>query len=207
MADPGGGALESLIRDLSQEIAALRKLVESQQQRTVFENRLRDNYLASVTQASQLLLQGHYQRLYAEGKPLPSLADVEFRCHSQNGEDGIIHYVFSLVGAGPKKAVEICAGDGLECNSANLIQGAVLLLCVAGSLLQAGGRERVSPHRAAAARLQRVLPPQGSGSGHLPRREPNELLQNESALAELGSPLDSQRRRPPGLRECDRSLR
>jgi hypothetical protein len=143
VAEPGGGALESLIRDLSQEIAALRKLVESQQQRTLFENRLRDNYLASVTQASQLLLQGHYQRLYAEGKPLPALADVEFRCHSQNGEDGIIHYVFSLVGAGPKKAVEISAGDGLECNSANLIinHGWDALLFDADEGSIAGGKE------------------------------------------------------------------
>jgi hypothetical protein len=112
--------MESLIADLRQEIAALRKLIESQQP-TYLENQLRNNQLASITRTTQLLLQGHYQRLQAEGKPMPSLADVPFRCQSQNGEDGIIHYVFSVVGGGPRNAVEICAGLGIECNSANLV--------------------------------------------------------------------------------------
>jgi hypothetical protein len=47
--------------------------------------------------------------------------DVEFRNHSQNGEDGLLWYVFSLIGTVGKRCVEICAGDGRECNSANLI--------------------------------------------------------------------------------------
>jgi hypothetical protein len=49
------------------------------------------------------------------------LADVEFRCQSQNGEDGILHYIFSLLGTTDRRVVEICAGDGIECNAANLI--------------------------------------------------------------------------------------
>jgi len=52
---------------------------------------------------------------------LPTFADVEFRCYSQNGEDGILLYLFSLIGTTTRTALEICAGDGLECNSANLI--------------------------------------------------------------------------------------
>jgi hypothetical protein len=55
------------------------------------------------------------------GYPALRLADVEFRSFSQNGEDGILHYLFALLGTTNKRAVEICAGDGLECNSANLI--------------------------------------------------------------------------------------
>jgi hypothetical protein len=53
----------------------------------------------------------------------PDLAfrDVEFRNNSQNGEDGILLYLFSLAGHGSRRAVEMCAGDGIENNSANLV--------------------------------------------------------------------------------------
>ena len=53
----------------------------------------------------------------------PNLAfrDVEFRNNSQNGEDGILLYLFSLAGHGSRRAVEMCAGDGIESNSANLV--------------------------------------------------------------------------------------
>jgi len=47
--------------------------------------------------------------------------DVEFRNYSQNGEDGILLYLFSLAGHGARRAVELCAGDGVECNTANLV--------------------------------------------------------------------------------------
>jgi hypothetical protein len=48
------------------------------------------------------------------------LEDVEFSAFSQNGEDGILLYTFSLIGTTNRRAVEICAGDGIECNTANL---------------------------------------------------------------------------------------
>lgn len=44
-----------------------------------------------------------------------------FRCFSQNDEDGALLHIFSLVGTTNKKVVEICAGDCVECNAANLI--------------------------------------------------------------------------------------
>lgn len=110
----------TILNEIFSELNKLRKLVESQQPNWM-EKLQRDNCLSSITKTSQLLLQNQYKLLHIEGKSMPSLADVEFRCNSQNGEDGIIHYVFSVVGAGPKKAVEICAGHGIECNSANLI--------------------------------------------------------------------------------------
>lgn len=111
---------ESLMVDLRQEIVALRSLVASQHSVRP-EDLLRNNYLASLAQTNQLLLRGHYQGLRAEGKAMPSLSEVEFRCYSQNGEDGIIHYVFAMLGTVPRKAVEVCAGNGIECNSANLV--------------------------------------------------------------------------------------
>jgi len=71
--------------------------------------------------ASQLQLAFTYRVLAASGAPLPSLADVGFKVHSQSDEDGILLYIFSLIGSTNKKCVEICAGDGIECNTANLI--------------------------------------------------------------------------------------
>ncbi len=137
--DVSKDAIESLLGDLRREIAGLRSLVESLQ----FQHQLGRNYLASIAQTNQLLLRGYYQRLRAEGKPLPPLADVEFRCYSQNGEDGIIQYILALLGTGPKKAVEICAGAGIECNSANLIinHGWDALLFDSDAANIAGGKE------------------------------------------------------------------
>ena len=69
----------------------------------------------------QVVLRQHYRDLADRGGPYPDFADVEFRCNSQNGEDGILLYIFSLIGTTNRKALEICAGDGIECNTANLI--------------------------------------------------------------------------------------
>ena len=44
----------------------------------------------------------------------------EMRFHSQNGEDGIVFYLFQKIGVTNRKFVEIGIGDGMECNTANL---------------------------------------------------------------------------------------
>jgi len=62
-----------------------------------------------------------YQDRAERGGPLPALDEVEFKVYSQNGEDGILLYLFSLLGSSTKQVVEICAGAGRECNAANLI--------------------------------------------------------------------------------------
>ena len=81
---------------------------------------LRDNPSPSDA-ASQLALMMSYRNTMAAGHPLPSLQDVGFKAFSQTDEDGILLYLFSLIGAKHKTCVEICAGDGIECNAANLI--------------------------------------------------------------------------------------
>ncbi len=48
-------------------------------------------------------------------------ANEGFKAYSQNDEDGILLYIFSIIGEGGRRTAEICAGDGIECNSANLI--------------------------------------------------------------------------------------
>ena len=74
-----------------------------------------------ATQVAQIALRLTYRDLLHRGGPFPELADVEFKCHSQGGEDGILLYLFSLIGTESRRVVEICAGDGSECNAANLI--------------------------------------------------------------------------------------
>jgi hypothetical protein len=76
---------------------------------------------SSAARVSQLILLNQYREMVNRGMPLPSFDDVEFRAFSQNGEDGILLFVFGLIGMGNRRSVEICAGDGIQCNTANLI--------------------------------------------------------------------------------------
>lgn len=71
-----------------------------------------------ATQKALLLL---HRQLHGSGLPPPAMRDVGFRAHSQHEEDGILLYIFSLIGGTKRACVEICAGDGIECNTANLI--------------------------------------------------------------------------------------
>ena len=71
---------------------------------------------------AQKVLMQQYRLLAASGKEhLPSLEDVGFRNHSQFEEDGILLYLFSLIRPLNRICVEICAGDGRESMTTNLI--------------------------------------------------------------------------------------
>jgi len=69
---------------------------------------------------TQLVLYHYYKDLASRGQ-VPRFCDVGFRCHSQFEEDGKLLFIFALLGSTNKTTVEICAGDGTECMSANLI--------------------------------------------------------------------------------------
>jgi hypothetical protein len=74
-----------------------------------------------VDHGTQLTLVLAYQEQARARRVLPEFADVEFRNNSQNGEDGILLFIFALAGMGDRRAVEMCASDGIECNTANLV--------------------------------------------------------------------------------------
>lgn len=74
----------------------------------------------NVDKGTQMLLSLKYKELAKQGTLL-SFPEVQFRNFSQSGEDGILHYIFSLLGTTGRRSVEICAGTGSQCNSANLI--------------------------------------------------------------------------------------
>lgn len=74
-----------------------------------------------IAKAQQILLMSRYRELAARGLPLPSFQDVEFSAFSENGEDGILLFIFAMIGMTNRRAVELCCGSGIDCNSANLI--------------------------------------------------------------------------------------
>lgn len=49
------------------------------------------------------------------------LFEYGFSTFSQHEEDGMILYIFSLIGTTNKKCIEMCIGTGIESNTANLI--------------------------------------------------------------------------------------
>ena len=77
--------------------------------------------VAAANKVSQLILLNQYRDMVNRELPLPAFEDVEFRAFSQNAEDGILLFVFALIGMGQRRCVEICAGNGIQCNTANLI--------------------------------------------------------------------------------------
>ncbi len=111
---------------------------------------------ARVDIGAQLVLAAGYRDLVHRGGPFPSFRDVAFRSYSQNQEDGILLYLFALIGTTSRVAVEICAGDGIECNTANLIinHGWSALLVDGDANRVAKGREYYARRRET-----RVWPP------------------------------------------------
>jgi hypothetical protein len=100
---------KEILSEQTQEIKKLRQDIDKLKQ-GVFNN-----------QVSQKMLSQHYQYLLHSGGKLPKFEDTGFRVFSQNDEDGYLLYIFSLIGTTNRQAVEICAGDGIQCNTANLI--------------------------------------------------------------------------------------
>jgi hypothetical protein len=76
--------------------------------------------LRRSNKATQVLLSMQYKEMLSLHLPMPKFEDVEFRVYSGLGEDGILLYLFSVLGTTNKKCVEICGGGGYD-NTANLI--------------------------------------------------------------------------------------
>lgn len=70
---------------------------------------------------NQKTLSTNYRLLDIAGGAGPSFRDVGFRVFSEFDEDGILLYLFSIIPPRTFKCVEMCAGDGMECNTTNLI--------------------------------------------------------------------------------------
>jgi len=105
--------IPTFIRTLGKQL--LSRIVNSEP----FCNAVR-NQCGPLEQISQVELVATFKLLARSGQVLP-LSDVEFRCHSQNGEDGILLYIFAMLGTTERRFfVEIGCGDARESNAANL---------------------------------------------------------------------------------------
>jgi hypothetical protein len=76
--------------------------------------------LAQIERNLDALLLPSYASVAAPGDPRAELRDREFRRCSQNGEDGILLWLFSRIGTSSRRFVEFGIGDGRQCNAANL---------------------------------------------------------------------------------------
>ena len=74
----------------------------------------------AATKVSQLVLLNQYRAMVHRGEPLPSFDDVQFRAFSQNGEDGILLFIFGLIGMRTAPLRRDLHGDGIQCNTGQL---------------------------------------------------------------------------------------
>ena len=72
------------------------------------------------TQIGQRQLFLYYQDCI-RSKTLPKIKDTGFRVFSQFEEDGLLLFVFSVIGMNNKTFIEIGSDDGINSNSANLV--------------------------------------------------------------------------------------
>lgn len=72
-------------------------------------------------QVNQRQLFHHYRLLLENKLPLPSFSDTGFRVFSQNDEDGILLYIFSLIGFTNKILLDIAFANPIGSNSTNLL--------------------------------------------------------------------------------------
>jgi hypothetical protein len=70
--------------------------------------------LTSSQEVQTLLKLGYYKYLSQRPERLPDFSQVGFKAYSQFEEDGILLYIFSLIGTINQKVVEICAGNGKD---------------------------------------------------------------------------------------------
>lgn len=81
---------------------------------------LRQLSTSAVDTGTQLILRMMYREAAARGD-IPTFADVGFSNFSQTDEDGILWFLLSVTRPGTRRMIELGAGDGTECNAANLV--------------------------------------------------------------------------------------
>lgn len=76
--------------------------------------------LADLEENMARLLMSRYPELAAKDDQAARLLARELKVFSQHGEDGLLLYLFSQIGAQSRTFVEFGISDGRECNAANL---------------------------------------------------------------------------------------
>jgi hypothetical protein len=68
-------------------------------------------------------LASRHPELAAEGGQRAALLRAEYQIYSQDGEDGILAFLFAKIGTGDRRFVEFGIGDVTRCNSTHLALG------------------------------------------------------------------------------------
>lgn len=158
----------------------LRRILDSLVRRVALKMRTEES-LATVSRGEQLILAEMWRARAKLGHPPYRLADVEFRAFSQTGEDGLLLYVFALIGFSNRVVVELGCGDGHECNSANLIinHGFTGVLYDGDSRLVARARQFF-----ARSRDSKVWPPEVV-QAFITKENINDLLMRQGCTGEI----------------------
>jgi hypothetical protein len=86
------------------------------------ERRRLDDRTSPATKVALRSLFIEYRRLAQSGGWLPSVWDTGFRVFSQFDEDGVILFLLAVAGEGPRKVLDLGAGNGVHAsNCANLL--------------------------------------------------------------------------------------
>ena len=80
--------------------------------------KIKDRFAPSVKKEQLELVQQYQQKL--SDNNLPNIHETGFKLYSQFEEDGILLYLFSLIGMTNKTFIEFGSDDGINSNSANL---------------------------------------------------------------------------------------
>jgi hypothetical protein len=95
----------------------VRRLLDTADERRRLDDRT--SPATKIALRSQFL---EYRRLAADAGQLPSVWDTGFRVFSQFDEDGLILFMLASAGDGPKRVLDLGAGDGVHAsNVANLL--------------------------------------------------------------------------------------
>lgn len=88
----------------------------------IFEKiNISNKQLSRLTKEAQLILCLNYRQMLHHGLSMPRFDEVGFRVFSESDEDGILHYIFSLIGTSNKKLVDIGSATISGSNTANLL--------------------------------------------------------------------------------------
>ena len=75
----------------------------------------------SNTQIQQRQLQSNYRDMLSRHLQIPGVSNSGFRVYSQTDEDGILHYIFSMIGTVNKVCLDIAFASPHGANTTNLI--------------------------------------------------------------------------------------
>lgn len=85
--------------------------------RTVLDEKMK---CSPALRANLAQLRSHYIQLANSGGQLPPLSETGFRVYSEYEEDGMLLFLFAVIGTANRTFVDIGAADGINSNCANL---------------------------------------------------------------------------------------